>query len=121
MSKAELLHPLKSILIMLLSLLFLIILALVAYKSKKIVLPAIVFGVLKATSSCFYVLAESSTLGYDTIALLAGSQLLANGLLGAAIAFLVVKRSDDWKYSLATTALSIVTFMTSAIDPMIVA
>ena len=106
---------------MLLSLLFLIILAAVAYQSKKIVLPAIAFGVLKSVASCFYVLAESSSLGYDTIALLAGSQLLANGLLGAAIAFLVVKRSDDWKYSVATTVLSIFTFMTSALDPMIAA
>ncbi len=106
---------------MLLSLLFLIILAVIAYQSKKIVIPAIVFGVLKAVASCFYVLAESSALGYDTIALLAGSQLLANGLLGAAIAYLVVKRSQDWKYSFVTTVLSVLTFMTSAIDPMIVA
>lgn len=106
---------------MLLSLLFLIILAVIAYQSKKIVLPAIVFAILKAVSSCFYVLAESSALGYDTIALLAGSQLLANGLLGAGIAYLVVKRSQDWKYSFATTVLSVFTFMTSAIDPMIVA
>ncbi len=107
--------------IMLLSLLFLIILAVLAYQTKKVLLPSIVFGVLKATASCFYVLAESSALGYDTIALLAGSQLLANGLLGAAIAYLVVKRSQDWKYSVATTFLSVFTFMTTAIDPLIVA
>lgn len=106
---------------MLLSLLFLIILAVSAFKSQKIVLPAVAFGVLKALASCFYVLAESNVLGYDTIALLAGSQLLANGLLGAGIAYLVVRRSQDWKYSFVTTALAVVTFMTSAIDPMIAA
>ncbi len=105
---------------MLLSLLFLIILAVVAFQSKKIVLPAVLFGVLKAVASCFYVLAESNALGYDTIALLAGSQLLANGLLGAAIAYLVVKRSQDWKSSIVMTILSVITFLTSAIDPMIV-
>lgn len=104
---------------MLLSLLFLIILAVVAFKSKKVLLPAIVFGVLKAIASCFFILSESE-LSYDTIALLAGSQLLANGLLGAAIAYLVVNRSQDWKAAVATTVLAIVTFMTSAIDPIIV-
>lgn len=106
---------------MLLSLLFLIILAVIAFQTKKILLPAVVFGILKATASCFYVLAESSSFGYDTIALLAGSQLLANGLLGAAIAYLVVKRSQDWKASFATTLLSVFTFLTTAIDPLIVA
>lgn len=105
---------------MLLSLLFLIILAVAAFQSKKVLIPAIVFASLKAISSCFFIVAESE-LGYDTIALLAGSQFLANGLLGAAIAYLVVKHSQDWKSAVVTTVLSIVTFMTSAIDPMIVA
>ncbi|EDY84108.1 hypothetical protein VDG1235_3737 [Verrucomicrobiia bacterium DG1235] len=104
---------------MLLSLLFLIILAVMAYQSRKIVLPAIVFGMLKAVASCFYAMAESD-FGYGLIAMLASSQFLANGLLGAAIAYLVVKRSQDWKYAFATTALSVFTFLTSAIDPMIV-
>lgn len=104
---------------MLLSLLFLIILAVAAFKSGKIIVPAIMFASLKAIASCFYVVAESE-LGYDTVALLAGSQFLANGLLGAAIAYLVVKRSQDWKYSLATTVLSVATYLTAAIDPMIV-
>lgn len=104
---------------MLLSLLFLIILAAAAFKSQKILIPAIVFGILKAIASCFYIVAESK-LSYDTIALLAGSQFLANGLLGAAIAYLVVKRSQDWKYSLATTFLSIATYLTAAIDPIVV-
>ncbi|MBK1878624.1 hypothetical protein [Pelagicoccus mobilis] len=105
---------------MLLSLLFLIILAVLAYQTKKVVLPAIVFGVLKAISSCFFIVAESE-LSYDTIGLLAGSQLLANGLLGTAIAYLVVKHSQDWKFAILTTVLAIVTFMTSAIDPIIAA
>lgn len=105
---------------MLLSLLFLIILAVFAYQSKKVVLPAVLFGLLKAIASCFFILSESE-LGYDTIALLAGSQLLANGLLGAAIAYLVVKHSQDWKFAILTTVLAIVTFMTTAIDPIIVA
>jgi len=105
---------------MLLSLLFLIILAIFAFQTKKVVLPAVLFGVLKAISSCFFIVAESH-LGYDTITLLAGSQLLANGLLGAAIAYLVVKHSQDWKFAIVTTVLAIVTFMTSAIDPIIVA
>lgn len=105
---------------MLLSLLFLIILAVMAYQSRKIVVPAIVFGLLKAIASCFYAMAESD-LAYSAIAILAGSQFVANGLLGAGIAYLVVKRSQDWKYTFATTALSVFTFLTSAIDPMIVA
>ncbi|MBC2607684.1 hypothetical protein [Pelagicoccus albus] len=105
---------------MLLSLLFLIILAIASFKSRKIVIPAILFGILKAASSCFYVLAESD-LRYDTIALLAGSQLLANGLLGAGIAYLVVKHAQDWRCSVGTTFLAVATFLTSAIDPLVVA
>lgn len=105
---------------MLLSLLFLIILAVMAYQSRKIVIPAIVFGLLKAIASCFYAMAESE-LAYSIIAALAGSQFVVNGLLGLGISYLVVKRSDDWKYSVATTILSAVTFITAWIDPMVVA
>lgn len=104
---------------MLLSLLFLIILAVMSYQSGKIVIPAVVFGLLKAIASCFYAMAESD-LGNGPIAMLAGSQFLVNGLLGAGIAYLVVKRSQDWKYTFVTTALSIFTYMTSAIDPIII-
>lgn len=91
-----------------------------AYQSRRIMIPAIVFGLLKAIASCFYAMAESD-LGYGVIAALAGSQFLANGLIGLGICYLVVKRSDDWKYAVATTVLSAVTFLTAWIDPMVVA
>jgi len=104
---------------MLLSLLFLIILAIMAYQSRKIVLSAVVFGLLKAIASCFYYMAESD-FAYGTSALLAGTQFAANALLGAGIAYLVVKRSQDWKYMFATTALALLTYLTSLFEPLIV-
>lgn len=104
---------------MLLSLLFLIILAIMAYQSGKIVVPALLFGLLKAIASCFYYMAESD-FTYSTTALLAGTQFGANALLGAGIAYLVVKRSQDWKYMFATTALALLTYLTSLFEPMLV-
>jgi len=105
---------------MLLSLLFLIILAVTAHQSRKIVVPAVVFGMLKAIASCFYAMAESQ-LAYEVVAALAGSQFVLNALLGLGIAYLVVRRSENWKYSMAMSALAIATFLTAWIDPILVA
>ena len=104
---------------MLLSLLFLIILATMAYQSNKVVLTGLVFGALKAIASTFYYFGEPN-MPYDTGALLAGTQFAANSLLGIAIAYLVVKRSQDWKYSFVTASLAVLTFMTSLFEPLIV-
>lgn len=104
---------------MLLSLLFLIILAVMAYQSRKILAPGLLFGALKAVASCFYAMAESEMTN-GAVAMLAGSQFLINGLLGLGIAYLVVKRSQDWKYMFATTALSVFTFLTSMLETAII-
>ena len=102
---------------MLLSLLFLIILAILAYKSGKILLSGITFGVLKATATAFLYLAEAADrLPYDTIALLVGTQFGANSLLGIGIAYLVVKHSQNWKGSVAMTALAVLTFTTTLLE-----
>lgn len=105
---------------MLLSLLFLIVLAIMAYRSQKVILPAVVFGALKAIASCFYFMAESN-MSHSESLLLAGSQFSVNTVLGAGIAYLVVKRSQDWKYTFATTALAIFTYLTNLFEPLIVA
>ena len=101
---------------MLLSLLFLIILAVMAHQSRKIVLSAVLFGGLKAIASLFYV----NEVSYDIAVLVAVSQFVLNGLLGLGIAYLVVKHAQEWKYTFATTFLALLTFMTAMIDKVIV-
>ena len=103
---------------MILSLLFLIILAVIATKSQKIVLAGVVFGLLKAIASCFFYFSEAF-MDPVQVALLAGTQFSANALLGIGIAYLVVKKAQDWKFMFVTTVLSVFTFMTSMFEPMI--
>lgn len=105
---------------MLLSLLFLIILAIMAFQSQKILISGIVFGALKALASCFYFLSESEMV-MQTVVLLAGSQFIVNAALGTGIAYLVVKHSQNWKLTFVTSTLSACSFLTSMIEPMIVA
>ncbi|MDQ8201998.1 hypothetical protein [Pelagicoccus sp. SDUM812003] len=104
---------------MLISLLFLIILAVMAFQSRKILLPALLFGSLKAVASCFYTMAESELTDAGVV-VLASSQFTINTLLGLGIAYLVVKHSQDWKYMFATTALAVVTFLTSMFETIVV-
>lgn len=108
------LHPVEH---MFISLLFLIILAVMAHQSKKIVLSAVLFGGLKAIASCYYV----TEVSYEIAVLVGVTQFVVNGLLGLGIAYLVVKHSQEWKYTFATTILSLLTFITAILDRAIVA
>lgn len=105
---------------MFLSLLYLIVLATIAYQSKRIVLSALIFGALKAISSTFHYRVETD-LSEAAILALGVGQFAVNALLGYCIAYLVVKRAQEAKYMAMTTALAIFTFLTTMIDLGLVA
>ncbi len=104
---------------MLLSLLFLIILAVMASKTRRICTSGVVFGGLKATASGFYYVAESK-FDYELVGLLVGTQFALNALLGIGIAYLVVKRSEDWRFIAVTTVLAIGTFLATMYEQVLV-
>lgn len=100
------------------SLFLLVLLAVMAHQSRKVVLPAVLFGGLKATASCYYLLAEAS---YEVAILVAATQFVVNTLLGLGIAYLVAKHSEEKKYVYVTTCLAMMTFLTAIIDRAILA
>ncbi len=103
---------------MFISLVLLIALAVMAHQSKKIVLSAVLFGGLKALASVYYLGTE---VAYEIAVLVGASQFLINGALGLGIAYLVVKKSQEWKLVFANTFLSLMTFLTALVDQAIVA
>ena len=104
---------------MILSLLFLIILAVMATRTKMIWLSGLLFGAMKGLASHVLLTAESS-LAMPSIWLVAAGQFVVNSVLGLCIAYLVVKRAQDWKFMFATTALAVLTFITSMVNAHLV-
>lgn len=95
----------------LIDLLFLIVLASMANKTKRPILSGLVFGSLKAVSLYLIHIAELNT--SSSLAITIGfTHLILNSLLGIAIAFIVVKHSKNPKMVVLMTILSILSFLT---------
>lgn len=104
---------------MLTSILLLLMLAVYAFKTKKILVPGLVFGAAKAIAAYFLFLAETD-FQYTTAILLVGAQFTFNGLLGVGIARMVVRHSQDWKYVFPTTVMAVLTLLSTMIEQNIV-
>lgn len=91
-----------------------------ATKSQKIVASGILFGAIHAISSYFFFLSEPG-IDYSTVLMVAGGFLLICSLLGVGIAYIVVKQSQNWKFVLVMTILSLGTFIPSMFVPNILA
>ncbi len=95
----------------LIDLLFLTILASMAHKLKKPLLSGLVFGILKSVSLYLLYIAEleSSPAEAGIIGL---THFALNALLGYAIAWIVINRSNDTKMIILMTILTVLGFLT---------
>lgn len=95
----------------LIDLLFLIVLASMANKTKRPIPSGLVFGFLKAVSLYLIHINELETSA--NLSLTIGlTHLILNSLLGIAIAFIVVKHSKNHKMVVLMLMLSILSFLT---------
>ena len=99
-----------------LNLLLIIILALIAHRTKRFITAGIVYGALKAIAVYFQDLAESN-LSFNEVALIASVQYVINALLGMAVGYLVAEHSNKPALGIVTTTLFILTFVTTAVNP----
>jgi len=91
-------------------LLFLILLASMAKKTKRSILSGIMFGFLKALSLYLIHVTELNT-DASFAATISATHLVPNTLLGIAIAFIVVKHSKNPEMVVVMTILSIPSFL----------
>ncbi len=94
----------------LIDLLFLIVLATMAHRTKRAILPGLVFGFLKAVSIYFIRISELNE-SLELAFAISITHFALNTLLGFAIAHIVVKHSKDTKMVILMTILSILSFL----------
>lgn len=95
----------------LIDLLFLTILASMAHKLKKPLISGLVFGILKSVSLYLIHIAELESSASEA-GIIGLTHFVLNSLLGFAIAWIVVNRSNETKMVLLMTVLSILSFLT---------
>ena len=96
---------------MLIDFLFLIVLATIAHQSKRPILSSILFGLLRAISICFIRVCEHGESASNAV-VVSVNHFIINSFLGFAIAFTVVKHSENPKIVASITILSIISFLT---------
>lgn len=99
-----------------LNLLLIIILAVIAHRTKRYLTAGIVYGAMKAVAVYFQDLAESDAT-VAQVATIASVQYVINALLGIAVGYLVAEHSNKPVLGIVTTLLFILTFVTTAVNP----